>query len=159
AERQHRLPDRQAGARRDGGRSDAMSDVASNHPPETGAFYPRDREWHPPALTPRYKSSILRSPQRPLISFSNTVSETTGPAFGHPIRGGLHTSPTLSPPPPAAGPPGRGIGGPGRWLAERGRGVPGVLVEFGQATPPGRSRHKRDGYLAPLDPNFGGCGR
>ena len=38
-------------------------------------------------------------------------------------------------------------------------GVPGVLLEFWQANAGGRYRHKKDGYLAPLDPNFGGCGR
>ena len=39
------------------------------------------------------------------------------------------------------------------------RPVPGVLIEFWQANAGGRYRHKKDGYLAPLDPNFGGCGR
>jgi protocatechuate 3,4-dioxygenase beta subunit len=34
-----------------------------------------------------------------------------------------------------------------------------VLIEFWQANAGGRYRHKKDGYLAPLDPNFGGCGR
>lgn len=47
----------------------------------------------------------------------------------------------------------------GRVLDERGVGVPGALLEFWQANAGGRYRHKRDGYLAPLDPNFGGCGR
>ncbi len=47
----------------------------------------------------------------------------------------------------------------GRVLDENGRGVPGVLVEMWQANAGGRYRHKKDGYLAPLDPNFGGCGR
>jgi protocatechuate 3,4-dioxygenase beta subunit len=37
--------------------------------------------------------------------------------------------------------------------------VPNVLVEFWQANAGGRYRHKREGYLAALDPNFGGCGR
>ncbi len=38
--------------------------VPSNLKPETGAFFPRDRDWHPPAFTPGYKTSILRSPRR-----------------------------------------------------------------------------------------------
>ena len=47
----------------------------------------------------------------------------------------------------------------GRVLDERGRGVPGALVEFWQANAGGRYRHKKEGYQAALDPNFGGCGR
>ena len=45
------------------------------------------------------------------------------------------------------------------FMYENGRGVPNVLVEMWQANAGGRYRHKKDGYLAPLDPNFGGCGR
>ena len=47
----------------------------------------------------------------------------------------------------------------GRVLDESGRGVPNTLVEFWQANAGGRYRHKKDTYLAPIDPNFGGCGR
>ncbi|MCY1238931.1 Protocatechuate 3,4-dioxygenase beta chain [compost metagenome] len=47
----------------------------------------------------------------------------------------------------------------GRVLDERGRAVPGALLEFWQANAGGRYRHKKESYLAPLDPNFGGCGR
>jgi len=43
--------------------------------------------------------------------------------------------------------------------AENARPVPGVLVEIWQANAGGRYRHRNDTYLAPLDPNFGGCGR
>lgn len=35
----------------------------------------------------------------------------------------------------------------------------GALVEVWQANAGGRYRHRNEGYLAPLDPNFGGCGR
>jgi protocatechuate 3,4-dioxygenase beta subunit len=44
-------------------------------------------------------------------------------------------------------------------LDEHGRGIPHTLVEIWQANAGGRYRHRKDGYLAPLDPNFGGCGR
>ena len=47
----------------------------------------------------------------------------------------------------------------GRVLDERGRPVPGALLEFWQANAGGRYRHQKETYLAPLDPNFGGCGR
>ena len=45
----------------------------SNRKPETGAFFQRDRQWHPPAYTPDYKTSVVRSPQRALLSFDNTL--------------------------------------------------------------------------------------
>jgi protocatechuate 3,4-dioxygenase beta subunit len=41
----------------------------------------RDRSEHPPALTPDYKTSVLRSPRLPLWSLQNSLSEVTGPAF------------------------------------------------------------------------------
>ncbi|TIL77059.1 MAG: protocatechuate 3,4-dioxygenase subunit beta, partial [Mesorhizobium sp.] len=52
-----------------------MPESGSNRAPETGAFFQRDRLWHPPAFTPGYKSSVLRSPQKALLSFDNTLSE------------------------------------------------------------------------------------
>ena len=48
---------------------------------DQGSFYQRDRARHPPPLTPAYKTSVLRSPQKPLISLENTLSEMTGPVF------------------------------------------------------------------------------
>ena len=47
----------------------------------------------------------------------------------------------------------------GRVLDERGRPVRGALLEFWQANAGGRYRHKKETYLAAIDPNFGGCGR
>ncbi len=44
---------------------------------------------HPPAYDPAYKTTILRSPQRAMISLDNTVSEMTGPVFGHSLLGPL----------------------------------------------------------------------
>ena len=136
-----------------------MTAADSNQAPETGPFFPRDRNWHPAALTPRYKTTVLRSPQRALISFSNTLSEMTGPVFGQNILNELDNDLILN-----FAKPGESAQGPriivhGRVLDERGRPVPNVLIEFWQANAAGRYRHKKDGYLAPLDPNFGGCGR
>ena len=136
-----------------------MNDRPSNARPETGPFFPRDRLWHPPALTPNYKTTILRSPQRAPISFSNTLSEMTGPAFGHSAIGELDNDLIHN-----FSPTGESAQGPriivhGQVLDERGRPVPRVLLEFWQANAAGRYRHKKDGYVAPLDPNFGGCGR
>jgi protocatechuate 3,4-dioxygenase beta subunit len=47
----------------------------------------------------------------------------------------------------------------GKVLDESGRPVSNALIEVWQANAGGRYRHKNDSYLAPLDPNFGGCGR
>ncbi|MDO8358546.1 MAG: protocatechuate 3,4-dioxygenase subunit beta, partial [Devosia sp.] len=134
-----------------------MSDT--NTPPETGPFLARDRLWHPQAFTPGYKTSVLRSPQRALLSFNNTLSEMTGPVFGHSILGELDNDLIHN-----FAKAGESAIGPriiihGRVLDERARPVPGVLIEFWQANAGGRYRHKKEGYVAALDPNFGGCGR
>ena len=49
--------------------------------PMQGEFYQRDRDRHPPARDPKYKTSVARSPQYSLISLENTVSEITGPVW------------------------------------------------------------------------------
>ncbi|HZT46667.1 MAG TPA: protocatechuate 3,4-dioxygenase subunit beta, partial [Hyphomicrobiaceae bacterium] len=48
-----------------------------------GEFIQRDRGWHPPALTPIYKTSVTRSPRHALLSLQCTLSEITGPLFNH----------------------------------------------------------------------------
>lgn len=128
----------------------------ANKPAE---FYQRDREWHAPALTPTYKTSVARSPQYSLISLENTASEITGPRFGHndidPIDNDLLSNYAQS----GNAPIGERIILHGRVLDENARPVPNTLVEIWQANAGGRYRHKKDTYLAPIDPNFGGCGR
>ena len=136
-----------------------MAESGSNQAPETGAFFQRDRQWHPPAFTPNYKSSVLRSPQKALLSFDNTLSELTGPVFGHAMLGELDNDLIHNFAKAGESAIGERIIVHGRVLDERGKGVPGVLLEFWQANAGGRYRHKKDGYLAPIDPNFGGCGR
>ena len=42
----------------------------------------RDTASHPPACTPAYKTSVLRSPRLALISLQNSLSEVTAPVFG-----------------------------------------------------------------------------
>ncbi|MCQ8783355.1 protocatechuate 3,4-dioxygenase subunit beta [Mangrovibrevibacter kandeliae] len=123
-----------------------------------GSYYQRDRLWHPPAYTPGYKTSVTRSPQRALLSFDNSISEMTGPTFGHSIIGELDNDLILNFAKDGE-PIGQRIIVHGRVLDENGRGVPNCLVEFWQANAGGRYRHKKESYLAPLDPNFGGCGR
>jgi protocatechuate 3,4-dioxygenase beta subunit len=100
---------------------------------------------------------MTRAPQRPLVAMGSTLSEETGPAFGQSMIGLMDNNLILN----FTGQPaiGERIIMHGRVLDENGRGVPNVLVEMWQANAGGRYRHKKDGYLAPLDPNFGGCGR
>lgn len=127
-------------------------------PEPRGAYYPRDRSLHPPALTPGYKTSVTRSPRLPLLSLTTTLSELTGPVFGHGDLGPRDHDLIGN----FAGdgdPVGERIIVHGRVLDENGRGVPNALVEVWQANAGGRYRHRNDTYLAPIDPNFGGCGR
>jgi protocatechuate 3,4-dioxygenase beta subunit len=130
-----------------------------NSTSETGVFFARDRDWHPRAFSPAYKSSVLRSPQRSLISFPNTVGEITGPVFGRNMLGALDADMIYNFAKAGESAVGERIIVHGRVLDERGKPVPNVLIEVWQANAGGRYRHKREGYLAALDPNFGGCGR
>ncbi|SFT16929.1 protocatechuate 3,4-dioxygenase, beta subunit [Sulfitobacter marinus] len=126
---------------------------------QNGAFFHRDRSWQPPAYCPNYKTSVVRSPQKALISMNTTLSEQTGPVFGHNILGALDNDLILNYAAEGEMAIGERIIVHGRVLDQNGRGIPGVLLEFWQANAGGRYRHKKEGYLAPLDPNFGGCGR
>lgn len=135
-----------------------MSDL-SNKKPETGAFFQRDRAWHAPALTPGYKTSVLRSPQKALLSLDGTMSEIAGPVFGHSLLGELDNDLIHNFAQPGESAIGERIIVHGRVLDERGKPVSGALLEFWQANAGGRYRHKKESYLAALDPNFGGCGR
>jgi protocatechuate 3,4-dioxygenase beta subunit len=131
----------------------------SNRAPETGGFFSRDRNWQPPAYTPGYKTTVLRSPSKALLSLDATISEIAGPVFGHGIIGELDNDLLANYARPGGSPIGQRIIVHGRVLDERNRPVPGVLIEVWQANAGGRYRHRNEGYLAPLDPNFGGCGR
>ncbi len=123
------------------------------------AFYPRDLARHPAALTPGYKSSTLRAPQKAPISFENALGEMTGPVFGHAMIGPQDNDLIVNYARPGETALGERIIVHGKVLDEDARPVPGALIEVWQANAGGRYRHKNDGYLAPLDPNFGGCGR
>ncbi|PKQ13741.1 MAG: protocatechuate 3,4-dioxygenase subunit beta [Alphaproteobacteria bacterium HGW-Alphaproteobacteria-1] len=121
-------------------------------------LYQRNREWHPPAYAPDYKTSVARSPRNALLSLQGSMSELTGPTFGHndidPLDNDLIRNYAQS-----GDPIGERIIVHGRVLDENARPVPNTLVEIWQANAGGRYRHKKDTYLAPIDPSFGGCGR
>ncbi|WP_374272946.1 protocatechuate 3,4-dioxygenase subunit beta [Paenirhodobacter enshiensis] len=126
---------------------------------DQGPLIPRNREMHPVPYYPDYKTSVARSPSLPLLSMESGPSEETGPTFGHDKIGALDNNLILNWTKGAAPAVGERILMHGRVLDENGRAVPETLIEIWQANAGGRYRHKKDGYLAPLDPNFGGCGR
>ncbi len=130
----------------------AMSDIE-------GELYPRDRAQHPAAFTPRYESTILRAPRHALLALGQSKSELTGPVFGHAILHPLDNDLILNFSQDGTEAIGQRIIVHGKVVDENARPVPGTLVEFWQANAGGRYRHKREGYQAALDPNFGGCGR
>jgi protocatechuate 3,4-dioxygenase beta subunit len=110
----------------------------------------------PDYLCERYMSTHKRSPSQPLILVPHTLSEITGPVFGHQdIAAGdndlLHQH--------AGDPQGERIVVSGRVLDEDGKPVPHSLIEIWQANAAGRYLHHKDNHDAPLDPNFTGCGR
>ncbi|MGY6695715.1 MAG: protocatechuate 3,4-dioxygenase subunit beta [Roseinatronobacter sp.] len=124
-----------------------------------GPLIPRNRWVHPVPYDPDYKTSVTRAPRLPLLAMDSGPSEETGPRFGHNRLGPLDNNLILNWTNGAAPAVGERILMHGRVLDEQARPVPNTLVEIWQANAGGRYRHKKDGYLAPLDPNFGGAGR
>jgi protocatechuate 3,4-dioxygenase, beta subunit len=105
---------------------------------------------------PPYLSSIPRSPRMPLVLLPETLTERTGPVFGHGLLRERDNDLTAQ---HAGDPIGERIVVHGRVLDEDGRPVRGALVEVWQANASGRYQHKVDTHDAPLDPNFTGAGR
>jgi protocatechuate 3,4-dioxygenase, beta subunit len=110
----------------------------------------------PDYLYPPYRSTIKRSPTRPLVLLPHTLSEVTGPVFGFDdVKPGdadlMHQH--------AGEPLGERIIVSGRLLDENSHPVANALIELWQANAAGRYRHAVDDHDAPLDPNFTGCGR
>lgn len=120
---------------------------------------PRDRTAHPVPYDPEYKTTVPRSPRWALLSLQSTATEETGPVFGHDLIGRYDNNLVENFTQGSAQAVGERILMHGRVIDQFGRPQRGVLVEIWQANAGGRYRHKKDGYLAPLDPHFGGCGR
>jgi protocatechuate 3,4-dioxygenase beta subunit len=111
---------------------------------------------HPPRDFPGYRGTALRHPHEPLVIVPQTLSELTGPVYGH--RSVSEADRDLT---------NRGRGEPigeriiveGRVIDEDDRPVRDSLVELWQANAAGRYAHRVDQHAAPLDPNFTGAGR
>lgn len=127
--------------------------------PNPGEFHQRDHTRHPPALSHDYKSSVARSPRYAPISLRGSLSEITGPVFGHGDIDPLDNDLLRNFAKAGQSPIGERIIVHGRVLDANARPVPDTLVEIWQANASGRYRHRNDTYLAAIDPNFGGCGR
>ena len=121
-------------------------------------FTPRDWGSHPPFIHPPYKSTPLRGPTKPLIPLKQTLSELTGPVYGHESVGKFDADLTRNARKNGE-PLGERIVVTGRVLDEDGRPQANTLVEIWQANSAGRYVHKVDQHDAPLDPNFFGGGR
>lgn len=117
-----------------------------------------DRAIHPPYLHEAYHSTVLRSPQRPLVPLPQSLTELSGPVFGtdriQPLDDDLTRNAVKT-----GEPLGERIIVTGRVLDDTGHPIRGALVEVWQANAAGRYFHKVDQHPAPLDPNFTGTGR
>jgi protocatechuate 3,4-dioxygenase beta subunit len=111
---------------------------------------------HPPYLYPDYRSTVPRSPRKPLLLLPRTLSELTGPVYGHGAVGELDHDLTRQ---HAGEPLGERIIVTGRVTDRDGRPVRSALIEIWQANAAGRYLHDGDQHPAPLDPNFTGAGR
>lgn len=118
----------------------------------------RDWQSHPPYRHDPYKSTGLRGPRRPLVPIRHTLSEITGPIYGHDDVDPLDSDLTRN-----ANRGGEALGEriivTGRVLDDRGKPVTSALIEVWQANAAGRYIHKVDQHDAPIDPNFFGAGR
>jgi protocatechuate 3,4-dioxygenase, beta subunit len=110
----------------------------------------------PPYLHPDYVATRTRAPSRPLMPLPQTLSEVTGPVYGHERVGELDHDLTRQ---HEGEPLGERMILHGRVLDGDGRPVRNTLIEIWQANSAGRYKHDVDRHPAPLDPNFSGAGR
>lgn len=115
-----------------------------------------DASSQPSSLYGPYRATALRAPRQPLIMLPHTLSEVTGPVYGHDDIGETDNDLTRQ---HHGEPVGERIIISGRVLDDNGRPVPHTLIEIWQANAGGRYCHDRDSHPASLDPNFSGAGR
>ena len=97
--------------------------------------YPKESlEAFPPYQFEGYRSTVKRSPRKPLVMIPHTLSELTGPVYGHDA---VHPGDEDLTKQHAGEPLGERIVVHGRVLDEDGRPVPDTLVEIWQANGPG----------------------
>jgi protocatechuate 3,4-dioxygenase beta subunit len=123
---------------------------------ELAGYRRDDQEVDPPYLSPEYVATRTRAPKRPLLILPHTLSEVTGPVYGHERLGELDHDLTRQ---HDGEPLGERIILHGQVTDGDGRPVPNALIEIWQANAAGRYHHAVDRHPAPLDPNFTGAGR
>jgi protocatechuate 3,4-dioxygenase beta subunit len=115
-----------------------------------------DPQCQPDYQCEAYRSTLRRAPSKPLIVLPHTLTEETGPVFGHDaVRDGDDDLTRQH----SGEPIGERIIVTGRVLDEDGRPMPRTLIEIWQTNAAGRYAHAIDHHAAPLDPNFTGGGR
>jgi protocatechuate 3,4-dioxygenase beta subunit len=114
------------------------------------------RDADPAYLSPDYVGTRLRAPRHPLLLLPQSLSELTGPAFGHDEVRDRDSDLTTQ---HEGEPLGERIIVSGHVLDSEGKPIRNALIEIWQANAAGRYRHVVDQHPAPLDPNFTGGGR
>jgi len=134
-----------------------MTSRSRNLQPNKLAGYRKpDPGTQPPYLYSPYASTVKRSPSQPLVLIPASLSEVTGPLFGHDLfKANDHDLTKQGNDDPI----GERIIVSGRVLDANARPVANTLIELWQANGAGRYPHRTDQHDAPLDPNFHGCGR
>lgn len=117
-----------------------------------------DNNTQPPHLYPGYKSTILRSPTKPLMLVKEFIKDLSMPVFGESCIGELDADLTKNAVKNGQ-PIGERIKVAGKVMDQYGRPIPNALIEIWQANSAGRYIHKLEIHDAPLDPNFLGAGR
>jgi protocatechuate 3,4-dioxygenase, beta subunit len=133
-----------------------VATTARNPRPDVAPYRRHEPDYQPAYLYAPYRATTRRAPAKPLIFLPHTLSEVTGPIFGHSEIGASDKDLTRQ---HEGEPLGERIIVSGRVLDDRGRPVPETLVEIWQANAAGRYAHSVDSHPAPLDPNFTGAGR
>jgi protocatechuate 3,4-dioxygenase, beta subunit len=123
---------------------------------DVAAFRRHEQGTQPEYFYSPYRATRLRAPSQPLIYVPHTLSEATGPVFGHSSVHSNDRDLTLQ---HAGQPVGERIIVRGRVLDGDGHAVSYSLIEIWQANAAGRYAHAKDDHPAPLDPNFTGTGR
>jgi protocatechuate 3,4-dioxygenase, beta subunit len=123
---------------------------------KTASYRRPDATSQPASLYPPYRATVQRAPREPLIFLPHTLSETTGPVYGHNTVKESDSDLTRQ---HDGEPLGERIVVGGRVLDESGRPIPHTLVEIWQANAAGRYAHHNDTHSAPHDLNFSGAGR
>ncbi len=122
-------------------------------------FKPRDWQSHPSNTHEAYRSTTMRAPRKPLIPIAQSLSELTGPVYGHESVGELDADLTRNGATGGGEPLGERIIVEGRVVDEDGRPQADTMIEIWQANAAGRYIHSADDHDAPIDPNFFGGGR